>query len=144
MTDSLAEIIEEDLQEEKITLEDFAEIYIEVALDLAQDNPSLDEFDFYLSKRVSKLTGLSRDAVKYLHHSFHQTFFTDKREKNFDSPFDYIQPEIKWEFPKVGLSRFSLKDVSDLSNHLLTEYKGVLKERWNLLSNRFNISRQEY
>ena len=144
MRNDLSKIISEDLQEEKISLGDFAETYIEVAMDLAQNNPSLDEFDFYLREKVSKLTGMTHDAVKYMSHSFHWTFFVDGKNKGFDSPFNYINPEFKWESPRVNLSRFSLKDVSNLSNHLLKEYRTILSERWNILSNKFNISRQGY
>jgi hypothetical protein len=69
---------------ESITLKEFAELYVGAALKLVEEDVSLDYFDHALREILSNETSLGYGAIKYLHHSFHSSFFNERAS---NSPF---------------------------------------------------------
>ncbi|MBI2043490.1 hypothetical protein HYT25_03825 [Candidatus Pacearchaeota archaeon] len=117
--------------DERIDLELFVNTYIGCALMLAGNNGGIssDDFDNELRRYVAKEMNISQDFVKFLHHPFHWTFFTDGRY-GFKSPFEYNPPAYKGETAKIKLKRdVSEEDKSKLVEHVLSNYRALLNER---------------
>ena len=101
-------------------LEKFSRTYILEALRLVESGSSLtksgislDEFDNGLQTIVSARLGITKNAVNYLHHSFHWFFFDD----NPISPLEYTQSTIPLE-----KARISKREVSNGGLNLTEEY----------------------
>lgn len=71
------------LEKREFCVDDFVRIYLETAIVLANDynGQSFEMYENRLRKDVARKTGLSLNAVKYLHHSFHWVLFNDNDSK---------------------------------------------------------------
>ena len=106
------------------SLKQFVKIYVAKALKIAEENPLASEFYERLYKSVSKETGVSEEAVKYLHHPFHWAFF----DNNKDSPFEYVQTGNHGTHIRLQRN-YVEEDVAELSNFVLKDYKNLLEQR---------------
>ena len=116
----------------------FIEIYVDSALELSRKNLTLDEFEYRLRDNVCAKTGIPHDAVKYLHHPFHWTFFHEN-----NSPFRDLPCNSDWRSPRVGLKREqNIYDRFNLIYHVFGEYERYLSGRTvPLIASGINISR---
>lgn len=115
---------------ENFSLDEFVYICISNALELAKENPSMRQFYDRLQEKVSSTLHISKEDFSYLYHPIHWTLFLDSKS----SALDYIQGTRNGEENSVRLKReFTEKDVNDLSNLVLGEYKDYLQQRVNTL-----------
>ncbi len=115
----------------KIKLESIVPEYVNVALFLAEQNLSLEDFEHDLREILVIRTNLSREVIKYFYSPFHWTFFVD----NNGSPFKLISPKYEWQSTRVGLCRdVDERDRPNLVNHALEKYSRVLNERISIYS----------
>ena len=85
-------------------LENFIQSYVHEALMIAKETPDIDYFDAELRGRLSAKINVSKETIKFLHHTFHWAFFNNRD----NSIFEYVQVtelgkknyvRLKKEFP---------------------------------------------
>lgn len=117
---------------ERITTEDFARTYVDVALAKAKGSPSFSDFYESLFKDVSLQTGVSKKDVLYLHHAFHWAFFNNS---DSPSPLRLVSPSGRGKDLSIGLKReASEEDGSNLTSYILERYRPRLDERFRDLN----------
>lgn len=115
----------------KNNLEDFVRSYVDGALSLTKNEISFDDFEFTLRDSLAKKFNVPKDVIKYLYHPFHWAFFV---ENNGSSPFEYVQPTLKWESSKVRLKReISSEEKSELVNFILEKYANYFSEKLTII-----------
>lgn len=85
-------------------LNTYSESLISKALEIANENPEINEFYRLLEDAMNEDFGIDHRLFLYLHHPFHWEFFCS----NNGSPFEYIQPTRPGECTLVKLKHKEL------------------------------------
>ena len=112
----------------EIDLNSFVKLYVNTALEITDETISLRDFDNKLRDFLCSKTGLTREQIIYLHHSFHWAFF---RDKECNSPLELLSQRVGEHYIVCPKGEFSFKDSSDeLVGYILEKYGKYLGERW--------------
>jgi hypothetical protein len=114
-------------------LEDFAEIYINTALNLAEENLDSGLFDKRLLETVSKITKISKEKIARIHHPFYWVLFGENIQlKSGSMPMEYVLENsvlLRLDDSKVSLET-RLKNDAERKNviaKVILEYKEYIQ-----------------
>ena len=114
-----------------LRLEEFVETYIDSVIEIIKSNDSLGLNDFYsqIFGRVSEITGLTQEKVKYLHHAFHWSLFITRK------PYlEIVVLKGNGGGDKVKQKEETTLEKSELVKRVFGEYGLWLYSRWNNLA----------
>ncbi|MBI4116875.1 hypothetical protein HY449_03975 [Candidatus Pacearchaeota archaeon] len=119
------------MDKKEIKLKHLTLEYVTVALHIADQNLSLEDFEHDLRTILAARTVLPGEVIKYFYSPFHWTFFVD----GTDSPLKLIYPKYVWQSTRVGLCRkVNEQDRHNLVRHVMEKYSGVLNSRIKIYS----------
>lgn len=114
----------------KLSSGTFADIYVGSALEIISMNGlmKLGDFDATILGEVSKKTGISEERVKYMHHAFHWSFFSDP-----SAPFHLHSTGAAGDDWRI-ISKNGLPKKTELVNYVLEKYGTWLEARFQNLT----------
>jgi hypothetical protein len=108
----------------------FLTTYISAASEIAQSEPSLEEFDKGIRAHVSSNLQISEKLVVQLHHPIHWMMFNH----HSGSYFELVNPRLPEDLMRVRLKKEYTPDhITDLTNLILKNYEPYLKANLNSL-----------
>jgi len=107
-----------------IDLESLSRNYIDIAMEAAKENLSLNDFYSVIFRRLTEMTGLSSNDILSIHHPYHWILFLEPGH-----PLKIVDPRTIDHGPRVRIEENVKIENSELVSKLLDRYGTTLKER---------------